>query len=250
MDGILIASDETLEWMLPWWWHHYAAQNTLPVAMIDFGLSPEALEWCKQRGKVIPFREPLDFLVPKERIAPELVLQWQALFHNKNFWKVRGFCLKKPLAMLKSPFERTIWTDVDCEIKKPLTPLFDYCETKAGLSLAPQPDFALQHYRAAGLLKPDEKTYNAGVVVFKKDSEVLFKWAEGVREQNACFPGDSDLLAQVIRQNGYTFQELPQIYNWRMAQGGNPEAVIVHWVADRGKQHIREESINFHQLRE
>ncbi|MCE2982951.1 MAG: hypothetical protein LW832_05235 [Parachlamydia sp.] len=42
----------------------------------------------------------------------------------------------------------------------------------------------------------------------------------------------------MIRQNEYTFQELPQIYNWRMAQGENPEAVIVHWVADRYKQQI------------
>ncbi len=239
-NGVLVASDQKLEWLLPWWWAHYRAHNDLPVAFVDFGMSPAAVEWCKERGEYTSFTQPLDFLVLPENIPSDLKDKWEVLFHNKEFWRVRSLCLKKPLAMLQSPFVRTLWTDLDCEIKGSIQPLFENCNNKIGFAIAPQPEFALQNYIKKGLLEPGQKTYNAGVVVYRYQSPLVLKWAQGVAERNQLFPGDSDLLADIIRAEKIVIHELSQLYNWRMAQGANPRAVIVHWVADWGKQHIRE----------
>ncbi|WP_068468504.1 hypothetical protein [Candidatus Protochlamydia phocaeensis] len=239
--GVMVASDQKLEWLLPWWWYHYRKHNSTPVVFADFGMSATAAQWCRQRGMLIDLTAPLDFLVPQDKIAPELAQRWQALFHNKEFWNVRRMCLKKPFAMIQSPFSHTLWTDLDCEVRGSVYPLFETCDDEIGFSIAPQPDFALKNYLKQGLLQPGEKTYNAGVIAFRYQSPVMLKWTQAVIEKNACFPGDSDLLADLIRTEKIDVFELPQIYNWRMAQGPNPDAIIVHWVADWGKQHILEE---------
>ncbi|CAF24508.1 hypothetical protein [Candidatus Protochlamydia amoebophila] len=242
--GILIACDQTLEWLLPWWWSHYQTNNHLPVAFVDFGMSAAAREWCKDKGIYIPFIEPLDFLVSPDKINRILREKWKSLFLNKEFWKIRALCLKKPFAMIKSPFLKTVWTDVDCEIKGSLDALFETCQNGSGFAIAPQPEFALKNYIQEGLLRPGQKIYNAGVVVYPYQSPLVSTWAQAIIERNAYFSGDSDLLADIIQSENFPIYELPQIYNWRMAQGENPEAVIIHWVADWGKKHIKENMKN------
>jgi hypothetical protein len=57
--GVLIACDEKLEWLLPWWWFHYQSYHQLPVAFVDFGMSNKAIDWCKKKEFIFLFINPL-----------------------------------------------------------------------------------------------------------------------------------------------------------------------------------------------
>jgi len=243
-NGLIVGSDQRLEWLLPWWWHHYSRYNAYPVTFIDFGMSEQALDWCRQKGQLISYDLPSNFLTAREDIPVDLKVRWQAIYLNKQFWDIRQKCLKKPFAMLMSSYRQTLWTDLDCEIKGNLGPLFATCNNEAGLAIAPEPHQSLENFIKVGLLQPNEKHYNGGVVVYKYGAPLLIQWAKNIIENNASFSGDSGALSSIIRQEKLKIYELPPIYNWRMAQGPNPQAIIIHWVADWGKQHILDEIKN------
>ena len=57
-DGILIGSDEHLEWAIPWWWENYSRFNSFPVAFADFGMSEAMRAWCRERGELIDLTFP------------------------------------------------------------------------------------------------------------------------------------------------------------------------------------------------
>src|SRR5690606_10167073 len=107
MDGVLVGSDLTLEWALPWWWERYKTYNTHPVAFVDMGLCFEMKEWCKQRGELIRLKI-VDFT---EEVEPKLAQEWEEKT-GTQFWGSRGAWFKKPFACLSSPFERTLWIDI------------------------------------------------------------------------------------------------------------------------------------------
>ncbi len=237
--GILVGADHQIEWMLEWWWVHYKKFNSLPVAFIDFGMSQAGIEWCKERGIVIPFTLSNDYLTPKSKIDPLLQITWESIFLTREFWNLRIIWFKKPFAMTLTPFQETLWLDLDCEIRGNVSPLLSLCHDANGIAMALEPPFSTIAFQEKGLILPHEKIYNAGVVVYKQDSSALKLWCEEIIINNANHAGDSDLFTSLLRRYDLTISEIPQIYNWRMAQGENPQARIVHWVADWGKNHIR-----------
>jgi len=91
----MTGADASQEWILPWWYEHYHRHSDLPVVFADFGMSPEMVGWCKQRGRVVE--------VPGEGHA----------------W------FRKPMAWLKSPYQYTLWLDADCEVVADAAGLFD-----------------------------------------------------------------------------------------------------------------------------
>ena len=134
-DGLIVASDITQEWLLPWWWGHYSLHNSYPVTFVDLGMSQEMRAWCKERGNFITLGVPDIFVKVKEEIKDPLVRDWESLYGRK-FWPRRHAWFKKPMACLKSPYLRTIWCDLDCEVRGPLQALFDFCENSSGIALA------------------------------------------------------------------------------------------------------------------
>ena len=50
------------------------------------------------------------------------------------FWQCRNAWFKKPLACLQSPFKRTIWVDLDCEVRRELGELFALGEQSLALT--------------------------------------------------------------------------------------------------------------------
>jgi len=70
--GILVASDKDQEWILPWWYHFYKQNNTLPIAFMDLGLSKRALSWCEKKGQVISLKNVTNFVSTKEKTDPHL----------------------------------------------------------------------------------------------------------------------------------------------------------------------------------
>lgn len=234
MDGIIVASDQTLEWALPWWLDQYQRHNSCPVAFIDLGLSFEKKEWCKQYGQLIPLRI-VDFA---EEVDPQIGKKWEAEF-GKQFWDSRNAWFKKPLACLKSPFQRTIWIDVDCEVRGPVTPLFEYANIPPGLAMAKEQIYVIDSHQM----------YNSGVIVFSQNHPLIKEWADVCLTQSRNFSGDQEVLSQIIAEKKIQICELPPCYNWSRLRDEQPSTMIQHWHGTYGKYVIKNQVSNMGILR-
>ena len=219
-EGIIVGADQTQEWLLPWWWENYRKHNTHPVAFVDFGMSAEKKEWCKERGEFISLFVADIFVAEKEEIEPSTLKEWEAQFGNK-FWGCRNAWFKKPLACLQSPFKRSIWIDLDCEIRGSLQELFALNEI------------------ALVKMRDEPNIYNSGVTVFQHGLPLIEEWAHQSFEKNQFFRGDQELLSHILAEKKYPVKELPEIYNWSHCYGDNPEALIYHWHGEFGRSVIR-----------
>lgn len=231
--GILCGTDQEQEWLLPWWWSRYQDHNNFPVAFCDFGMSDQARRWCEQRGSVIDISFDPAAVAPRESLAVELIKEWEALY-GPSLWKARNSWFKKPLAMIQSPFKKSIWIDLDCEVLSCVSALFEISTSNSALALVKEPGTA--HLPS---FHPDIK-YNSGVLVFNQQSELIHQWAEQALELNHQFWGDDPLLSHLIVKNKVKVQEIPEVWNWRMNYGFSLNAKIYHWVGSGGKNFIRE----------
>ena len=220
--GVLVGADSSIEWLLPWWWENYSRCNTLPVAFVDFGLTEGAKKFCQERGILIP----LDSL-PHEMFVstnPE----W-AKSYGASYERARQGWFKKPLALLKSPFEITLWTDLDCEILKSLDSLFSLAKEGPYLSLA----------RDISDHDSPYPIYNGGVILYRKGNLLLQEFAKRALTDAKHFWGDDRLLSFLIDRDSLAVDPLPSHYNWRIAQGIPAGVAIIHWVGEWGKSYIK-----------
>lgn len=223
--GITVGSDLFQEWLLPWWWENYRRQNRYPVAFFDFGLSERMKGWCRERGELLQLRGLL--VKDREEVHPSLTQQWESRY-GKTFWNSREAWFKKPLACLRSPFPKSVWLDLDCEVLGPVDFLFEACLHPSGIALAKD--------RIAA-------TYNSGVIAFQKNCSIIKAWAEQSLERAGEFRGDQDLLSHIIAERNAPICELEPIYNWNVGYGDNPKAVICHWLGESAKQALRTQLI-------
>ncbi|HSX12344.1 MAG TPA: hypothetical protein VLF61_02525 [Rhabdochlamydiaceae bacterium] len=234
-EGILVGADRKVEWLLNFWWSHYKKYNALPVTFIDFGMSSKAKKWCAARGTVVPLDQEAP-VISKSKIDPERAKRWEEA-HGKQVWEHRKSWYKKPFALLLTPYERTLWLDLDCEVLGPLSGLFEFCT--GDIALVREPEAAHRNEKSQGQLLPQEILYNSGVILYRKNAPLIQLWAQAVQEQNGTFWGDQQLLSRLIHLNRFKVRELPPEYNWRMSQGVHFHAFIVHWVGSWGKEFIR-----------
>lgn len=236
MDGIIVGADRKIEWLLDFWWSHYIKHNSLPVTFVDFGMSAKAKQWCTERGTLIPLPS-LASIASKSKIDPMTAKQWEKVY-GKEVWKKRQSWFKKPFALLQTPYKRTLWLDLDCEVLGPLDRMFDFC-TPNVVALARETEAAHSHEREQEQLLKDEVLYNSGVIVYQKNAPLIQCWAQAVKALNGEFWGDQQLLSRLIFLKKFKIKELGPEYNWRMSQGVNFHALIVHWVSAWGKAYIR-----------
>ena len=231
--GIICGCDAAQEWLLPWWWSRLRDHNEDPVAFCDFGMSEEALQWCRERGEVIPISFDPSTVASREAVASHLVAEWENCYTG-TVWDFRDAWFKKPFAFLHSPFQRTLWLDLDCEVLAPIDILFDLCsrETQIGIMR----EFNLTHFPR---FHP-EAIYNSGVIVCEHGAPLIEKWAEGSLTQTDLFWGDEVLLSHLINTMRIPVEEIPGVFNWRVSQGINLNAVICHWIGPGGKIFIRD----------
>lgn len=227
--GIIVASDAKGEWLLPWWWERYSSANTLPVAFIDFGMTEKTLSWCKERGIVIPYKQEHSLT----EASYDQLEGWTKIY-GESYRSSRDAWFKKPHACLLSPFEETLWIDIDCEVLDSVEEAFSYlkkeCAVWYGSSLSiPE---GLEEEAKSGVL------CNSGVVVFKRNSFIVKEWArKAVFEQEKYF-GDECILSSLIYRFPDLVTWLPEEYNWRMSRGVPFQAKIIHWKGEWGKQYI------------
>ncbi len=232
--GILIAADAKQEWLLPWWWSNYAQENSLPVAVVDLGMSREARAWCSERCILISTDRNVRFIKHKEELEQSTIQKWEEIY-GKTVWQAREAWFQKPSACLCSPFELTLWLDLDCEILGPLDALFAMLPEQAELGLVREPLIR----QGDPALMFGEVLYNSGVLLFRRNASFLQRWAEESRLKNGQFWGDQQILSRLIFSENIPVHELPEIYNLQPSSGINLEARIIHWVGSWGKEFIK-----------
>jgi hypothetical protein len=214
-EGIVVGSDEVQEWLLPWWWKYYSLHNDYPVAFVDFGMSKKAKAWCRQKGTLIPFSKR-SFPKATPNLAKEI-----GVWRTTNYPKWRRMTLQKPFAMMLSPFDTSIWIDLDCEICESLSPLFK--------------NFPKKKHFAAATDRHDK--YNSGLILFRKNSPILAKWA--LHCKSAPFKGDDFALNDLAEKEPLDIELIPRAWNWLMTNGFHPLAKVCHWASEGGKNFIK-----------
>lgn len=234
-DGVIVGCSRHHEWMLPWWWMHFRPHNPYPVVFFNFGdMSLEARKWCAKRGELKTLMVPTEeFVATREDVPSECVENWEK-HDNMNVWKARLEWFKKPFACLMSPFKRTIWIDLDCQVRKSLKPIFKLC--KRGLFLCRELPQVEQIHRDGGSLEPGEIIYNTGVIPFLHGEPLIENWARECVERNRLLRGDQEVLSRWLFENGMELPILPSIYNFRVEEivnngGVDSKTVIIHWLS-------------------
>lgn len=226
-NGIIVGADLSQEWLLPWWWNHYQKHNSLPVAFVDLGLSFEAKEWCQKRGELIPLRLVDDYVKEREALDAAIVHHFEDEC-GPYCWSCRNAWFKKPFACLQSPFRQTLWIDLDCEIRGPLTPLFSYSQSEPGVAMAKDQCVPSLPY----------PTYNSGVISFRQ-CPLIVQWARYCIEYNHLLRGDQEIFSYMIHQEQIPISEIPPQYNWSRMREDEEQATILHWHGPHGKTVIR-----------
>lgn len=236
--GVLVGCDKNQEWLLPWWLRHFCIDNfDCPIAFADFGMTPKTRSWCKKRGRLLAIHNPL-IQNPDERTSAAWKKKYSG--ETQDLWQMRKTWLKKPVAMSKSPFYRTIWLDLDCQVRFHLQPLFSLALSSAKMAAA--------SVEINQILKPFQSHqkiqkyphYNTGVVLFEKDSPLLDLWVQSIQEGSQLTFNEEDLLAFIIAYFQIPITPLPHSFNWEVLRfGPNPDALVYHWMGEMGKKAIQ-----------
>ena len=137
-DGIITGCDLSTEWMLRWWYSHYAAHNNYKVIFANFGMSNGAVAWCKSHGLVVDL-----------------------LYDCAKNW------FKKPVAILNAPFDRIVWIDTDCEIRGDIGQLFKYAQLGMYATHDPFNKWC-----------KGTNPVNTGVIAIKHGDPLVVRWAQ------------------------------------------------------------------------
>ena len=240
-NGVITGANEAQEWMLKWWWSHYSKSNTLPVTFFDFGMSKSACLWCKKRGQVISAKLPDAFFEKKNEGQEAIKKLWHKI-HRDVTWETRQAWFYKPFALLKTPYEQTIWIDLDCEVKKDISSLLSYGHEGDGFGIALDHAEGSEKNHRLGLLLKEETAYQAGVLVFKRKSPVIETWAKTCYIWDIPMIGDQDILCHVLHTHPFKFSVFPRIYNWLNIEPDQSDVVIYHHSGVKGKQTIIKEA--------
>lgn len=227
--GIIVGCSYSHEWLLPWWWMNYCLFNRYPVTFINFGdMSEKAIAWCEERGHVLTLDIPTEqFVAKKEEVAEDLQKIWNKT--GSLLWYLRSNWFKKPFALLATPYQKTIWLDVDCQVRGSLKPLFETYLSDSEFAILTERESEQQLNRERGLLLPGELMHNSGVIPYRYGSPIIQEWVDSCIDQNHLFMGDQQVLSRILFTKKPAFTELPIIYNWPFAYGFNSDAVIIHW---------------------
>lgn len=224
--GVILAADAKQEWLLPWWWRHFSATNPhLPITFFDLGLSGSAKAWCKKKGSLLSFTPPKGLVIDTASVSEEKKAEWSK-FYPGDFTASRNAWFFKPFIFQKSPYDHSLWLDVDCEVRENLDPLFKPIEEGFHLAIV---KFAHEQWVA----------YNSGVVAFSKQGPHLDLWVENTHRYHQDYLGDENILLKTVQDYNLPIAFFPSRYNWPslIDEKGDPPA-IVHHLGEKGKQKL------------
>tara|TARA_Y100000385_G_C12953677_1_gene576619 strand:+ start:182 stop:832 length:651 start_codon:yes stop_codon:yes gene_type:complete len=203
--AVLVGSDANTEWMLPWFVENFKKYNDTHLSIVDFGMTEEAQKWCETN---------VDSLGDMRVETP-------------HAWFL------KPFAMANSPFKKTIWLDIDCEILGDVSPIFSKIV----------PDKLSMVVDRPWSKRFNTTMYNSGVVAFEGRPKILELWCERIKSKPGR--GDQETLHEMLDplQQMMHINEIENKWNvLRLQHIEGPkvnDTVINHWTGMKGKEHIR-----------
>lgn len=225
--GLLVGCDNHQEWLLPWWFMNFRIHNDYPVTFLNFGdMSAKAIQWCQRRGRVHLLECDDSFVAKKENIEPSLVALWEK--KRAEIWRLRPIWLRRTQGLLKTSYEKTLWVDLDCQIVGSLNPIFQNF-LKKDFAVVQELEKEQRVYHSEGILCPGEMMFNGGVVGYVHGAKIVQEWASRAISQNHLFMGGQHILSRILFENELAFSTMPNIYNWAICDGKNPDAVILHY---------------------
>ena len=198
--------DENHEWMLEWFFKNYKKHmKDVPLVFANFGLTPDGLKKVRENVHAVMNLKPFD----------------------EEGW------FKKPMSMIKCPSKKTIWIDLDCEIRDDISNLFNMLKPNMLNMVEDKP----------WTMRGQELWHNSGVVGFIDKPTILYDWAKAIRDNPV--QGDQEvlhLLLNPITKIKY-INDIPNEYNVLRLQvetDGYAGAIkVMHWTGQKGKNKIR-----------
>lgn len=204
--GVIVGCCSKMEYLLPYFYINFRLNSNLPLVFFDFGMTSMGKAYCQKRGLLFTIDDSL--YAPKSDTQLELI---------KTMW------FKKPLAFKHTPFDETLWLDLDCKIYKPFDDIFETLGNKWISILAENP-LELSPYHG----------FNSGVCVFKKNAPFISMWIKLSLEEGDKFPGDQDALSCILKNHLDQVSCLPQKFNYLYLKPGfdkKENVVILHHFA-------------------
>ena len=198
--------DENHEWMLEWFFKNYKKHmKDVPLVFANFGLTPDGLKKVRENVHAVMNLKPFD----------------------EEGW------FKKPMSMIKCHSKKTIWIDLDCEIRDDISNLFNMLKPNMLNMVEDKP----------WTMRGQELWHNSGVVGFIDKPTILYDWAKAIRDNPV--QGDQEvlhLLLNPITKIKY-INDIPNEYNVLRLQvetDGYAGAIkVMHWTGQKGKNKIR-----------
>ena len=204
-EAFVTGCDIKHEWFLDWFIDNYKKHVNKPLIFANFGLSEGGLEYVKNNCHAI-----MDMTASPEK-------GW----------------FKKPLTMLKCPAKKTVWIDLDCEIREDVSDIFDLLV----------PDKLNMVEDKPWSWRGQQLWHNSGVVGFIDKPPILHQWVKTVRDNPRY--GDQEMLHMMLDPIGKIthINDLPNPYNVVRLQvdtdGYTGRIKIMHWTGAKGKIMIR-----------
>lgn len=198
-------------------------------------MSKSARMWCEQKGKVISFVLPPFFLQEKRPFS--FPKTWHPskvdyVTNRRHIWFTKAFSL------FQTPYDKTIWIDLDCEVKKSVQPLFDFCENTSGFAITYDVDHTTKEWKDDGLLSPDAEGHQVGVFSFKRKSPVLNKWIQSCYDNHHQELSEQTCLNHVLKKENFDITIFSKKYNWVYLDNSHPDATILHYAGPWPKREL------------
>lgn len=197
---VVTGADSSCAWLLEWWYDNLKLHNPdVHVMFANFGSLPTShRNWCERRGPLV-------------NIDGQVKCNW----------------FKKPSAILHCPYSHIIWLDLDCEVKAPIDPIFEYSERGLAGALDPYTPFC------------SKSAINSGVIGVRHGNPIIAEWADRCEKMEDKYRGDQEVLASITNDKPDVLSIMPSMYNHLRLAGYNSKAVVMHWTGAPGKRHIQ-----------
>lgn len=231
--GVIVGCDQNLEWLLPWFFENYSTHNTTPITFFDFGMSEYGKNFCKMHGRYLS----LETLKEKHKCFSELSdedLGQFSITHPLDYMKIcHKAWMKKPLACLYTPYETTIWIDIDCKVRKNIDGLFDLLAPESQICLSLDHPYTTHLKKITGIIKEEEVQFSSGAMIFRKNASFIRFWIETISKK--FYPGDQEALSDVINGESIPYKVLEKKYHLTNWEEITIDAFILHYGGPQGK---------------
>lgn len=211
--GVMVGCIAKQEDLIPWWVTNYEKYNNYPVAFADFGISAKMREFCAKHGQVI----------------------------DCSTIPATGW-FRKPFAILKAPFGKILWTDLDIELRRSVAPLWGFSDAgKIGVGHDSWNPVGFRTH-----MHKDAKIWDTGVISVTHGSSIVVAWVATTLAACDIYQGDNEILSILLWQQQELINPIPKTLHFMRGDSlhypkpDHSALISWHWTGPTGKAYIRE----------